>query len=822
MIGRVPPNDMPTEATILGCAMLDAECVEIASDIVAPSDFYSDSHARIWEAVLGLVAQGQPVDITTVRGWLVSAGKLESVGDDFLLELTNTIPNSSHIEGYARRVQELASVRKVIHALHEQAAKGYGPMNDVRAFLDEAESAIAAVTEARSGGDDLVSMQTVVQTVFENIVSMAERKTSMVGHETGLRDLDDFLKGMCPGDLIIVGGRPGMGKAQPLTSAVLTPTGFRLMGDLVVGDLVIGSSGVPTRVVGVYDQGELPVYRVHFSDGASTRCCDEHLWETRSRSERRRGLAPSVRALSEIRQTLRRADSGGRNHSVRYMGPAYFSDERGNNLTPGPAMSPWALGIYLGDGHGGTSVLLSNPEADIRARFAAALDQQDELVSANDVTMRVRRRQRSGPSEMKKALAKLGLDGLRSHEKFIPKEHLYARIPEREALLRGLMDSDGHVAESGTSVEYCTASQQLCHDVEFLVGSLGGRVTWVRRATHYTIDGVRTKARDSYRMTVSFPTGEIVPVSSKKHLRKWKAGPLRVSERFIESVEPAGVEECRCIRVDAADSLYVTDDFICTHNTALAINNIACGIANPKIGGGPLPVIVFSCEMPKEQLVQRTISSESGIDLTKIRSATIHRDEWPQLTASAGALAELPIYFHPVTSADAITVRRQSRRARRKYGQLGCVVVDYLQLMGTSSSGDSRDAQLGEITRGLKQLALELQVPVVLLSQLNRECEKQNDKRPRISHLRECGSIEQDADVILFVYRDEVYDPKSEWKGTAEILVRKARSGPTGMVRLAFNGARTTFGDFDGQHSEEERHGNSNGRAPSDWHDQQP
>lgn len=794
--GRVPPNDMAAERAVLGGLLLENEALEIVAEAsLAVTDFYSDANGKIYAAIQELHANGQPVDGVTLRAKLETKGHLVAVGgDEYLLGLTDTIPTVANIQAHAKIVHDKALVRTMIAACHEVASRGYGDYGTVEEFLDSAESAISKAGEARAIGGDLHHVGGIVEGVFTDLRDRAEDKSGSAGVPTGYPDLDRYLSGMEGGLLYIIAGRPGTGKAQPLTSTVLTPTGFRLMGDIVVGDLVIGSDGSPTRVAGVYDQGELPVYRVRFSDGASARCCDEHLWETRTRSERKRGLPPSVRPLSEIRSTLQRAESGGLNHSVRYMRPARF--EAPSTLP----LQPWALGLYLGDGHSGggsSSVRLSNTEPDIRARFAAALDPRDETVSECRVTVRVRRKKRGGPTEIKTALKALGLCGLRSYEKFIPKGYLYASVEDRSELLRGLFDSDGYVADSGTSVEYCTASRQLCWDVEFLAGSLGGRVTWIKRPTHYTIDGVRTQARDSYRMMISFPAGDFVPVSSEKHLRKWKPGPLRVTDRFIESVEPSGTEECRCIRVEAADSLYVTDDFICTHNTAFSLN-ILRNIAET----ANAPALFFSLEMPKKQLGQRLLASEALVDGGKLRDATLTRDDWPKLASALATLQELPIYVDDTPSHDVDGMCRVARRKHRE-SRLSVICIDYIQLATASSRKfDNREQEISYISRTLKGLAKELDIPVIALSQLNRGLESRSDKRPLISDLRESGAIEQDADTIMFVYRDEVYNPATADKGLAEIIIGKQRGGATGVVKMVFRKEFVRFETWNGGHDD--------------------
>jgi replicative DNA helicase len=208
---------------------------------------------------------------------------------------------------------------------------------------------------------------------------------------------------------------------------------------------------------------------------------------------------------------------------------------------------------------------------------------------------------------------------------------------------------------------------------------------------------------------------------------------------------------------------------------------------------GQVPVAVFSMEMPGEQLAMRMMSSLGRIDQHKVRTGKLEDDDWPRLTSAVGMLSEAPIYIDDTPGLTTTELRARSRRLAREHG-LGLIVIDYLQLMqGSGNSRENRTAEISEISRSLKSLAKELNVPVVALSQLNRSLEQRPNKRPVMSDLRESGAIEQDADVIVFIYRDEVYDEESPDKGTAEIIIGKQRNGPIGKTRLAFLGKYTRF-----------------------------
>lgn len=226
--------------------------------------------------------------------------------------------------------------------------------------------------------------------------------------------------------------------------------------------------------------------------------------------------------------------------------------------------------------------------------------------------------------------------------------------------------------------------------------------------------------------------------------------------------------------------------------TAFALN-IAVTAAMSKFKGRNASVLVLSLEMGKEQLVRRMMCSEGRVDASRVRTGSIAHDDWPRLIEAASILSQASIYIDDTAALTAMEVRAKSRRLMSEHG-LDLIIVDYLQLMrGSVKSGDSREREISEISRSLKALAKELNVPVMALSQLNRALEGRQDKRPILADLRESGAIEQDADVIMFVYRDEVYHKDTPDVGIAEIIIGKQRNGPIGLVRLRFTHQFTRF-----------------------------
>ena len=205
------------------------------------------------------------------------------------------------------------------------------------------------------------------------------------------------------------------------------------------------------------------------------------------------------------------------------------------------------------------------------------------------------------------------------------------------------------------------------------------------------------------------------------------------------------------------------------------------------------PIMVFSMEMPAEQLVIRMLSSLGRIDQSRVRTGKLEQDDWPKLSSATEKLKDTQIFIDDTPALTPTELRSRVRRLVREQGDLGMIMVDYLQLMRVAGSSEGRTAEISEISRSLKALAKEFKVPVVALSQLNRALEQRPNKRPVNSDLRESGAIEQDADVIMFIYRDEVYNEDSPDQGVAEIIIGKQRNGPIGICRLSFQGQFTRF-----------------------------
>jgi replicative DNA helicase len=334
----------------------------------------------------------------------------------------------------------------------------------------------------------------------------------------------------------------------------------------------------------------------------------------------------------------------------------------------------------------------------------------------------------------------------------------YARIVEEHALLRRLIRVSSDIAEVAYSVP---------EDVTKAVDDAEARMFEVaqRRVSNTVAPIKELLSANLDRLEMLYERGDAITGIP--------TGYLDLDE-LLSGLQP--------------NALYVVGARPAMGKTAFALGMAShCSVHSAK------PCLIFSLEMSQQELSQRILCSEALVDATRVKTGRLDEADWNRISHAVGRLAEAPLYIDDNPHTTVMEIRAKARRLQSRVGELGMVVVDYVQLMSGRSNAESRQVEVAEISRNLKILARELQAPVVALAQLNRQLEQRQDKRPLLSDLRESGSLEQDADVVMFLYRDEVYDPASPDKGMAEVIVAKHRNGPTGRVKLAFRGQYTRF-----------------------------
>ncbi|HLM18427.1 MAG TPA: replicative DNA helicase [Acidimicrobiia bacterium] len=337
----------------------------------------------------------------------------------------------------------------------------------------------------------------------------------------------------------------------------------------------------------------------------------------------------------------------------------------------------------------------------------------------------------------------------------------YARIVKELALLRRLIGVAGDIAEMGyDETDDVTETLDRAEALVFEVAErrVSDSMVGIRDALQDTLDDLESRYGDDSEL-IGMPTG-FDEIDKKLH-------GLQRSNLVILAARPG-----------------------------MGKTSLALGLAKNVAMGTGKPVVFFSMEMGALELTKRLLSMEAGVDATKLWTANLSEPDWGKISHAVGRLAEAQLHIDDNPHCTVMEMRAKARRLRARHGDLGLVIVDYIQLMTPSSTGrrsENRQVEVSEISRGLKILARELECPVIALSQLNRQLEYRQDKRPMLADLRESGGLEQDADVVAFIYRDEVYNPESDDRALAEIIIAKHRNGPTGTARLVFRPERAEF-----------------------------
>jgi replicative DNA helicase len=437
-------------------------------------------------------------------------------------------------------------------------------------------------------------------------------------------------------------------------------------------------------------------------------------------------------------------------------------------------LPPYALGVWLGDGHAaGARITTADPEIIVH------LEADGLWVVPGDRSYSLRLPQRRNHhGTVQGMLRTLGVLG----NKHIPMAYLRASEAQRRLLLAGLVDTDGTVAASG-AVQFSVTSRRLAEETRELIVGLGYRCSMTTKP----VKGRTAASSTAYTLTFS-TTDEVFRLERKRLLHKERRGPGRTGKRLITAVRPVPSVPVRCVEVDSADHLYLASrSMVPTHNSTLGLD-----VARHAAVRAGVPTVVFSLEMSKTELVQRLMCAECTVDMQRLRTGRMEESDWTRLTRSLGKLADAPLFIDDSPGTTMMEIRAKCRRLKQRHG-LGLVVVDYLQLMQPSKRFENRQQEVSEISRSLKLLAKELDVPVMAISQLSRQTESRSDRRPMLSDLRESGALEQDSDVVLFIYRDELYDPESARKGEADLILAKHRNGPTDTVTVTFQGQYSRF-----------------------------
>ena len=763
---RTPPHNLEVEESLLGAMLLSRDAISDAAEIgIEAGDFYKPSHGHIYDAITSLYAAGEPVDPVTVSAELQRADLLDAIGGSAkLVSMQSATPAISNATRYARIIEEFALLRRLIGVAGEIAELGYDIPDDVTKAVDTAEQLVFDVAQRRTT-DSMSPIRDLLADNLDRLEALYDRGESITGIPTGYHDLDDLLSGLQPNALYVVGARPAMGKALALDTPIPTPTGWTTMGELQPGDRVLDERGTASTVTyrsPVYEDRHC--YEVEFDDGSVIVADAEHQWCVRDLAD---GAMLVTTTADLVAGGVTTAEGGAR-WGVCATQPL---DLAAADL----AVDPYVLGSWIAGACGVSSSL--EIHGDDPRHFRA------ECEAAG---------YGPGGRVLARELQQLGLLG--GVPPLVPDRYLRGSAKHRAALLEGIMDTEGTILPAGEAapgtVEVVLADRAVALQVRELVCTLGARpgpieeraVLWSDGDTELPAWAIRWLPPEPlFRLPRKLALWQESAGNDRRADGSRAAGPA-VEVREIRDIRTTGTVPVSCITVDSPSHLYLAGrSLIPTHNTSFAL-----GMAAHAALESHRPVLFFSLEMSRLELTQRIVCAEARVDSSRVRNGKLVEADWTKIAHATGRLAEAPLWIDDNPNLTIMEIRSKARRLKSKVGDLGMIVIDYLQLMTGRGSAENRQVEVSEMSRGLKILARELETPVVALSQLSRGLEMRADKRPVLADLRESGSIEQDADVVMFIYRDEVYNADSADRGTAEIIVSKHRNGPTGVSRLAF------------------------------------
>lgn len=777
---REIPHSKESEQAVLGAVFLVPRLLADLAD-VRTDDFFFPAHREILDAMRAVEA----VDAITVGDEMKRRGMIARMegGEAYFLTLSNA-GSDLMFPHHLAIVREKALARRLIMACGEAMARAYNGTPVVELIADHRLALASLELDGKDGGP--VRIADSIDGAMDYIEAKAQSpERYSVG--TGLADFDERIGGMRAGHLVIVAGLPGQGKCLGLGTSVLMFDGTRTpVEEVRSGDLLMGPDSQPRRVLSTA-RGRGPLFRINPTKGDPWVCNDVHVMTTT-----RLGKVTDI----PLNVFMQKSKAFQERSKLIRVGV----DFPGCHALP---VAPYFLGLVIGDGSvAAGGVRLCKPDEEV----ADECRQQAEIWG-----LRYRSVVPSGKAKMHYlvgkhggrrlanplfvALRDLGLE-VDCASKRVPPQYLTTARDQRLELLAGLIDSDGHLECGG--FDWISASSGLADDVLFLARSLG--------LAAYKAEcrkGCQTGAIGTYYRV--FISGHIASVPTR--ISRKKAAPRRQAKNVLHtgfSVEPIGDGEYAGFELDG-DGRFLLGDFTITHNTSFAE-----GVALYN-GARGVPVLIFSLEMKRQELIERALSSESGIDGRKIVSARLDYADWRDgLMPAAKKLREAWIWIDDrklSTSricSEAMRWREMVRRLKAKDATAvkddrALVAIDYLGLVRSDGRHENRNLEVAAMSAAFKGLAGDLDCPVILLSQLNRSSAKDR-RKPVPSDLRDSGAVEADADMIVFPWRPELDD---EHRGTppdvmdAQIIVAKNRNGPTGEIDVRWKPSTTQFLDRD-------------------------
>lgn len=753
------PHKIETEENVIGGifkAGSDSKSVASVFSFLSSDDFFKKEHRQIFDVTKQMYLSGDNYDFVLV------ADKLGGDALTYIGSMVKRTPSAANLIGYARIVKEKAVERHTLAALQDSIAI-LTSEGETKSKIEEIASMMAVIEQDNSVGAGGVVHIKDIATKWLDIYEDRINNPDAAGIKTGITGLDDLFgnRGVGKTDLNVIGARPKMGKEQPLSSLILLNSGkFKSMGDIKVGDKIASSDGGDNFVTGVFPQGLKKVYKITVSDGRVVECGIDHLWRINSNKFKGERTVTTKKLIEMMKASRNKSAVSLAGHNG-----SFGCDSEGK-------INPWLLGFLLGDGAlTNGCVRFSTSEADVVEKVKLSIPKCASVkrLSEYDYIITTKKGKENPVLNM---LRDCGAYGKKSIEKTLPKYVFSESLGYREQVLAGLIESDGWIQKS--SHMFSTSSPYLSDGFSRLVFSVGGTCRGtIKKSPKYTYRGEKRTGKPSH--VLSFKIADISKICTTERILKKVTVRTKRVEPSIVSVEFDRYEDSQCISVSHDNHLYITDNYLVTHNTQLAIkmaDHIAMSTAKP--------VMIFSMEMSNEQVFERMLSSSSRVSSDNFYQP-MGNAEMDDITVAIAKMAQSDIYIDDHTNMSLAYIRGECRKMKAKKGCIGAVFIDYLTLM-KAEKADRNDLAVGAITKGLKNMAKDLKVPVFLLAQLNRGLESRTDKRPIMSDLRETGQIEQDADRIIMIYRESVYETDSPLGGLTELIVRANRHGATGTA----------------------------------------
>jgi replicative DNA helicase len=729
--GKLPPQATKLEEAILGAIMLDKNALPIVLDILQPTSFYKPSHQKIFRVMMSLFEKTQPIDMLTVEESLRKAGEIESVGGAYYLaELTSRVASAANIEFHARIVAQKHIQRELIRVSTETIKNAYEDGMDVFDLLDTTEKGLFDITQ-NNLSRSYESMNSLAAKVMKSLEELQNKEDGLTGVPTGFSEVDRLTSGLQKSDLIIIAARPGMGKCLGKGTKVVMYDGrLKKVEDIRVGDLLMGDDSTPRRVLSLA-RGREQMYWIRQNKGIDYRVNESHILSLKKSRQQGRGERGDVLNIS-VRDYLTRSNKFKTNYKGYRV--AIELDEQHTTV------EPYFLGIWLSDGSR-TKVEVTNQDeevVDYIYEYAKALDFRVRWDQPKDRTHKysiVGGRPGHTGDSMKKMLREIGV----LHHKHIPDNYLYNSTTKRLELLAGLIDSDGHYLVQSNGYGITQKREGLARQIKYLCDSLGFRTSLKSKKASIASIGYETTVwrlriyGDIHRIPVRIVRKKANPWKS---IVNWKVTGIQVEKDIVDDYYGFELD---------GNKLFLLEDMTVTHNTSYVLSLARNAAAD--FGKG---VAIFSLEMSNVQLVTRIISLEAEVSGQKLRAGKLDNDEMLHLNSTIERLSDLPIFIDDTPGINIFELRAKCRRLKMQH-DIQLVIIDYLQLMsgGGENSRGNREQEVSMISRSLKALAKELDVPVIALSQLSRAVEvRGGTKRPQLSDLRESGCLTGDAILI--------------------------------------------------------------------------